>query len=210
MDQDLVSMSSRISNTAKDQPKIQMKTLLPPPPPPPEPKKKKEKKELPDQPTKKEKEEEKEKKEDEMVELRRKVRTYLSKPQFKNLLSEIDLPGPKSSDADWRGCYESINETLKGSYKELMIRTMFQTGCKASETVMVQFLSMNQFTGLSDDILAHMDDFEPELTELAIEMSNGWVPGPVPRLLMKFMNKIQKYGQSGGGGSSQSKKEERE
>lgn len=193
MDADLVSLSSKISNSgSKDGSSklgaIMMKTVNPPPPPP-EPKKSSKKKE--------EKKEEKELvqlKEDEMVEIRRKVHDYLTDPKFKEMLGSIDLPESKAKDLEWRAAYESINATLKSTYKRVMVRTMFESGCQVSEAVMVQFLSMDRMMGLTDDIMSNIGDFEPELTELAIELSNGWVPGPTPRLLMKLFSRIKKYG----------------
>lgn len=199
MDADLVSLSSKISNSgSKDGGSklgaIMMKTVTPPPPP--EPKKTQSKK-------KEEKEKEKEKelvqlqkelKEDEMVEIRRKVHDYLTDPKFKEMLGSIDLPESKAKDLEWRAAYESINATLKSTYKKVMVRTMFESGCQVSEAVMVQFLSMDRMMGLTDDIMSNIGDFEPELTELAIELSNGWVPGPTPRLLMKLFSRIKKYG----------------
>lgn len=130
---------------------------------------------------------------DDISEIKRKVKQYLTEPKFGDQFAEVKMPGPKASDAEWLSAWDQLQAILKSTYKQAMVRIMFQSGCKASETVMVSFLGMAQFEGLEKDVMSNIDDFEPELTEIAIELSNSWVPGPIPRLAMKVMNHLQKF-----------------
>jgi len=198
MDASLVDISHRISKeTPGAQPKLATKSVSFPDPP-----KAKSKKETAAE-SKATKEEVKEAKKaaavDDQVELRRKVKAYLSNPKFQSLFQSIQEPGPKATDADWRTCYEQIAEVLKSTYKEMLVRTMFEGGCQAAETVMVTLLQMEQMTGLKDHMVSHRDKFEPELTEIAIELSNNWVPGPIPRLMFKMFNELKEFGKERGG-----------
>lgn len=193
MDANLVDLSHKISKeTPGATPKLATKSVSFPEPPAKAKKAAKAEE-------KQTKEEKKEAKEDEGVELRRKVKAYLGNPKFGEMLAEVKEPGPKASDVEWKAAYEHIAEVMKASYKELMVRTMFDSGCKAAETVMVQFLQMEAMQGVGAHMTAHRDKFEPELTEIAIELSNSWVPGPVPRLVFKMFNELQEFGRLKGG-----------
>jgi len=194
MDANLVELSHKISKeTPGAQPKLATKAVSFPEPKKPKAAESKASKE-------KEKEAKKEAKEEDGVELRRKVKAYLANPKFQELFAGVREPEPKGTDQDWKVCYEQIGEILRSTYKEMMVRTMFESGCQAAETVMVQMLQMDRMTGLRDHMVTHRDRFEPELTEIAIELSNSWVPGPIPRLLFKMFQELKEFGSEREGG----------
>jgi hypothetical protein len=68
--------------------------------------------------------------------------------------------------------------------------------CTGVETAVVQGFNKIEYIGLKKDCLTS-DDFlesiEPELEEIAIEMSDSWVPSPHVRLLMKVSTAILNF-----------------
>lgn len=131
--------------------------------------------------------------EDEMVEVRRKVESYLRHPKFQELLRGVAAPKSSASDVEWRSALEQIYTTMKAAYKDMMVTMMFEQGCTVAETVMVEFLKMEDKRGLAPSMVAHRGDFEPELSEIAIELANNWVPGPHVRLLGKVARYMMAY-----------------
>lgn len=130
----------------------------------------------------------------EQAELRRKVTDYLENPKFNGIFNgRVILPGKTADDLHWKTAYEQIISTMKSKYKEAMVRTMFTRGCDVTETILVRFMKMSEYQGLGREITSNAAFFEPELTEIAIEMNNDWVPGPMPRLLLKLAEQISKF-----------------
>lgn len=197
MDQNVVDLSHRISKGAPETPGAKLfekkSVFLENLPEKPKKASKKDESRLQREEVQAQKETKDKLKEEEHVEVRRKVNAYLKNPKFAEMFRGVTMPEGKATDADWRAKYAEIQETLKATYKEAMVAQMFVGGARATETVMINFLGMHQMTGFADDVVAHRGDFEPELTELAIEMSNSWVPGPVPRLMFKMFTHLEKY-----------------
>lgn len=128
----------------------------------------------------------------EQTEIRRKVTDYLSNPKFTDTFKGIKI-STNATDLDYTATYEKILGAMKSKYKEAMVRMMFERGADVTEAFMVSFLQKSEYLGIGTSMKTNIDAFEPELTELAIEMPNNWVPGPFIRLALKFSDFTAQY-----------------
>lgn len=199
MDQLVVeSHSINKSSTSSTPTTAKSKALPPPPPPAVESASTKRSRESAAKAAKKEadheaKEQKKTEDQSEESDLRRKVTDYLENKRLKHLFAHIPLPGRNASHIEWQSAYEKILSAMKSSYKDQMVSVFFNQGTNVAESVLVSFLNKSEYMGLSTHLQSHRDLFEPELSELAIEMPNHYVPGPSIRLLIKLSEAITSY-----------------
>lgn len=131
-----------------------------------------------------------------------KLEDYLEKPRMRmiigeNICEELEdlLRGNQKlmSVEVLQKMHERILRRLRSKCKQVVIDRMFIEGLKGGEFAMVNFLHWDYMIGFSKEAIRNREEFEPELTELAIELSEGWVPGPKVRLAMKIWGFVQEY-----------------
>lgn len=84
--------------------------------------------------------------------------------------------------------YTRIVNALRSTFKRRMVEQGFRAFLTGSEKFMVQFLQYENLAGIADAAYENKEDlFEPELSELAIELDNSMVPGPKLRLGLKLV-----------------------
>lgn len=166
-------------------------SLLPPPPPPSAPKVK--------VPSKKEAEKKEEKLHDEDKEKRR-VKLYYKlvhyfRSKYISKYIPDDFKEPRPSDS-----YESLcalEEAIKGfvhiGSKELIVNNMLKLLCEGGEGMAVGMMKLDQFAGISNHLLDDTEYLQPELEEIAIELSDSWVPDAKTRCFLKLCAKGSEY-----------------
>ena len=101
-----------------------------------------------------------------------------------------DIKPPKATDS--LESLQALDKTLVGfmhrASKEIMVQRIFEGFIQGGELGLVQFLKMDHARGLAAKILEDKEAFQPELEEIAIEMSDSYVPSAKMRLLMKVVH----------------------
>lgn len=141
-------------------------------------------------------------KEAKRVELFSKIVHYFDTPALAKHFPE-HLKPPKSSDTyeSLSALYKTMMGFLHRANKEAMVNNMFETFVKGGEAACVMFLKMEHMRTISDEILYGPPDdrdpqkkfYEIELAELAIELSDKWVPDAKTRLLFKVMHRAGEF-----------------
>jgi len=184
----LISASHAISDGAKPQ-------LIAPPPQPAPPKitaaKKKEE-------TKVEEKIEAKSREEQRAELFSKITHRFHSKYIAKFIPD-DIKPPKATDS--LESLQALDKTLVGfmhrASKEIMVERMFEGFVNAGEMGLVMFLKMDHARGISQAILQDKEAFQPELEEIAIELSDSYVPSAKMRLLMKVVHVATEYLNSG-------------
>lgn len=133
----------------------------------------------------KEKEEERER-----VELIRKVNGYLDSRIYAPILAELDLRKFRGNESlsVAREAYNRIKSVMGMQYKRMFVHRCWDMTGKTIGQIGRSFLHLEHFAHFADELALHQDEFEPELEELAIEMSPDYVPTAKWRLVMKLMS----------------------
>lgn len=101
-----------------------------------------------------------------------------------------DIKPPKATDS--LESLQALDKTLVGfmhrASKEIMVQRIFEGFVQGGELGLVQFLKMDHARGLAAAILEDKEAFQPELEEIAIELSDSYVPSAKMRLLMKVVH----------------------
>ena len=106
-----------------------------------------------------------------------------------------DLKPPKATDS--LEVLQAHDKALKGflhrASKEIFVQRGLEAIINFGETGLVEILKLEHWRGISDEILSDPDVLQPELEELAIELSDSYVPGPKIRLAVKIANIAQEF-----------------
>lgn len=130
----------------------------------------------------------------EKTELFTKITEYFESESFAKFIpSHIKAPRPSDSMETLLAIYESIKTSKNRAAKRLIVENLFDSILQGVELGAVGILHWNHFLGLAEDLKSNRDDFQPELEELAIEMSNSWVPDAKGRLALKVFRRMKKY-----------------
>ncbi len=130
--------------------------------------------------------------EDELVEkrseVRRKVDEYLDNPYFKETLAKVQRPKDNAPIEHWEATYKNIKNTIKSSSKYAMVKGTSVGILEACEKACVVMLNRPDMMGSAERVYNFEKDmFEALIHEMAIEMSDSWVPPPQIRFgLMAF------------------------
>lgn len=133
------------------------------------------------------------------MEIHRQIIEYMDSPYFKDLLGDFERPKPPPINN-----YQtllSMKNTLKAvllkGHRTMFVEQMFQYALVGTEFSLVELAKQSHFTGLTSVALqaqgapdAHgrrQPYFQPELEEIAIELSNNWIPDPKVRLAFKLV-----------------------
>jgi len=166
---------------------VKSQPLLPPPPPKVTPAKKKEE-------AKQEEKIEQRSKEQERVELYSKITHRFHSKYIAKFIPD-DIKPPKATDS--LESLQALDRTLVGfmhrASKEIMVERMFEGFLNAGEMGLVAFLKMDHARGLAAKILEDKEAFQPELEEIAIELSDSYIPSAKMRLLMKVGHMATEY-----------------
>lgn len=130
----------------------------------------------------------------EKTELFTKITEYFESESFAKFIpSHLKAPRPSDSMETLLALYESIKTARNRSAKRVIVNNLFDSILQGVEIGAVGILHWHHWQGLADDLSANKDDFQPELEELAIEMSNSWVPDAKSRLALKVLQRMKKY-----------------
>lgn len=132
---------------------------------------------------------------DERAILYRKVNEYLRSPYLNPLIpKDIKAPSEKATVTELKGIYASIKGALLGEAKRAYVLTLFDNVvADGGEFFFLNFLKDSTKLGLSDHLKNNKELFQPELEELAIELSDSYIPGPQARILLKLVSFVQNY-----------------
>lgn len=97
------------------------------------------------------------------------------------------------SDSYARELLQKIRIQLRCMRKEMMVNTMFDSFCDLTEEGMVNLLQDRDMEGFSHFMKDNKATVQLELDELAIEMSDDYIPGAKIRLLMAMGTMIKQY-----------------
>jgi hypothetical protein len=132
---------------------------------------------------------------DERALLYRKVTEYLRSPYLAPLIpKDIKAPSEKATVAELKGIYASIKGALLGEAKRSFVLNMFDNVvADGGEYFFLNFLQDSSKLGLSNYLKSNKELFQPELEELAIELSDNYIPGPQARIVLKLISFVQGY-----------------
>lgn len=185
MSNNLIAISNAINDSG---PKPQLQAP-PPQPAPPKITAAKKKEEV-----RQEEKVEQKSRETERSELYSKITHYFHSKHLAKFIPD-DIKPPKSTDS--LESLQAIDKTIKGfmhrASKEIFVQRALESFINFGETGLVEILKLEHWRGISDEILRDPDVLQPELEELAIELSDNYVPGPKIRLAVKIANIAQEF-----------------
>lgn len=130
----------------------------------------------------------------------RKIDSYMKHPAFRDLFTneernEWDLDEALKSYSLKKAqlFISDIRARLKSSFKLAMVDNMFEAMTGGSEAMMVNFMQMKHMMGFGEHCKKNKILFDRELAELAIEMSDDYVPSPKLRLMFKALTLATEY-----------------
>lgn len=119
----------------------------------------------------------------------RQLLEYKKSKVFASVFEDFELPKNFSLDSPagvieqaWR----EASSLLHGDCKRKFVDSIFDQIFSFGETAMVQYFNMGEMEGLADVAMVNKESFQPELEELAIQLSSDYVPSPMFRLGMKM------------------------
>lgn len=135
---------------------------------------------------------------DKKKELIFKIDMYLRSPIFRKMGCFMDgqIKSPKESDSleSIEQVYQMVTGIVKMGSKRMMSRHMFQMFLEGGEQFGKRLLHL-PCEGFSEFCLCpeNIDFFQPELEEIAIEMSNALMPRPEMRILVKLFHMWKEF-----------------
>jgi len=184
MSKGLVDLSHAINDTGS-KPQLQ----APPQPPPPKVTAAKKKEEV-----RQEEKIEQKSRETEKSELYGKLVHYHHSKHLAKFIPD-DLKPPKATDS--LEVLQAHDKALKGflyrASKEIFVKRGLESLLNFGEMGLVDMLKLEHWRGVSDAIMSDEEALQPELEELAIELSDSYVPGPKLRLALKIANIAQEF-----------------
>lgn len=137
------------------------------------------------------KDQEKEEKEAEEVlaaQLWKKIDSYMESEYLGPALTNLHPPSRSASYPVVKAFLETINQKLFANYKRAFVNKMFTQGLVLTERAAVLFLQWDHLSGCAAEMLNDPEQFQPELEEIAIELSDGWIPSAKTRLMFKVIS----------------------
>lgn len=161
----------------------------PPPPPPPSRPPPPQKKSVKMDKTPKDEEEH------DRRDLERKVRGYRMNPKLRARLGDLDIPENLSrmSDSALRELYDEIQFQMNFAFRQIYVDKLFGVFFKGIEKAAVAWTQTEEFLGLEQAAVENKEEFEPELSEFANEISDSFIPGVKGRMFMKMVNFTMAY-----------------
>lgn len=95
-----------------------------------------------------------------------------------------------------RQLISKIRARLRARRKEIIVNHFFDKMCDISEAGMVNFMMQSEMVGFSDYVKDNKAVIQDDLDEIAIEMSDDYVPGPKIRLFMGLMTLADQFKKS--------------
>jgi len=127
------------------------------------------------------------------IRLHRIINDYLNSQYLGPKLGHITAPHESASLDVLNQTIASIKTTIAGETKRLLVNSMFTKGVQGAEEFFVQFLKVESLEGVSGVIADDMENFQPELEEIAIEMGDDWIPSAKMRLFWKVIDFGMEY-----------------
>jgi len=122
------------------------------------------------------------------AELIRKVVEYLEHPVFVKRLSHISRPKEGTSITEWEGTYKAIKSCLTQGAKEVFVENAILTIGRFTENACVSILQLEHMKGSTQRVFEEdRDGFKEDMTILAIEMSDQYMPGPELRIFGRLL-----------------------
>ena len=124
-----------------------------------------------------------------------KISSYLTSPIYQKLGYfrdvKVQIPSERDSLVHVEQIYEQLRSLLHIENKRMITHNLYEGLCTAGCTAGKNLLGlegMDDFAALllRPDVMEEV--FQPELEEIAIEMSNGWIPNPYVRVALKAFN----------------------
>jgi len=127
------------------------------------------------------------------MEIHRQICEYMDSKYFREILKDFPRPEPPPKNT-----YEtllSLKNTMKAclfkQHRTALVDNMFSLGIQATEFSLVELAKQVHFKNMTSIAMQNRDQlFQPELEELAIEMSNSWIPSPTTRLVFKVASML--------------------
>lgn len=127
-------------------------------------------------------------KEKRRAQLIKKIRMYKAHRHLREYFMEIDVPLKLDnlSDADLEGIYASMLMALECNFRETQVRSMFEMVFVGIEKACSMFIHDVEWQGLAEAACENIDSFDPELSQVAVELSDSLIPDPKLRLAFKM------------------------
>lgn len=133
--------------------------------------------------------------EEERVSLIRRVNAYLDSKVWGRRLQHLNIPSLKGNETldRARESYNRIQGAIGMKYKRLVVDQMFFMGADGIAFVGRNLFALEHFKDLPAEYKEHKDEFEEELSAIAIELDDKWVPRPELRLIMRMIGFAKDY-----------------
>lgn len=122
----------------------------------------------------------------------RKIRMYNKNPRLRKMLGDMFIPDnlQRLSDKEIDDLYSEIQDLLNFSFRDTYATGIFNMCFTGVEKACELFVKDVEWKGLAEFAAdqENREEFEPELSEMAIELSDSLIPSAKWRLLLKIVN----------------------
>lgn len=132
---------------------------------------------------------------DNRAELFRKIHEYFNSVHLKGWIPEGMKPPPDSASFEQLSqMYRSIQSSFKSKAKRQFVDYSLQTVLFSGENLLVSMMKMEEKQNVGKWIYSQKEELlQPELEEIAIELSDDYIPGPHLRLAGKLMALVNQF-----------------
>lgn len=138
-----------------------------------------------------------EKAEDERRLLEKKICMYRVNPRMRTMLGDLEIPYDLSGHSmpAIRRLYQDIQDQLNIHFREQYVEGFFRMGMDGIEKGCEFFMQGVEWKGMAEMACdpEHIETFQPELSQIAVELSDSMIPGPKLRLGMKVLQFVKAF-----------------
>jgi len=135
--------------------------------------------------------------EEEKKSLERRINMYRITPRLQPLLGEVYIPQDLSnlSHAALKRLYQEIQDQMNVHFREKYVEGFFKMSMEGIEKGCEFFIKGVEWQGMAEMATSDecIEQFQPELSQIAIELSDNMIPGPKSRLTLKMLQFIKTF-----------------
>ena len=119
------------------------------------------------------------------------IRSWKSSPVFQERFSHIEVDD-RMSLVELTAIHQEMKCIIGRDFSRNIVDGFFKQSLSLTESFMVKYMEWEHASGFTEDILKDKDEFQDELEELSLQLSNNVNIGPLPRLIGKVTLKGMK------------------